>query len=56
MPTAALPVAGPITTWNGFAAYPASFSYHARSFEALTVDFLEQPLMEDVAEAMESTE
>lgn len=37
-------------------AYPADFSYRARSFETLTVDFLEQPLMEDVAEAMESTE
>ncbi|MGO4838188.1 hypothetical protein AB4144_38685, partial [Rhizobiaceae sp. 2RAB30] len=37
-------------------AYPAGFAYRARSFETLTLDFLEQPLIEDVAEAMESTE
>lgn len=37
-------------------AYPADFAYQARSFETLTIDFLDQPLIEDVAEAMESTE
>ena len=38
------------------AAYPADFAYPKRSFETLTIDFLDQPLIEDVAEAMESTE
>ncbi|MBE1208594.1 hypothetical protein IHE39_30325 [Aminobacter carboxidus] len=37
-------------------AYPPDFAYRARSFESLTIDFLDQLVLEDVAEAMESTE
>jgi hypothetical protein len=37
-------------------AYPPDFSYHWRSFGVLTIDFLDDLLVKDVALVMESTE
>lgn len=43
--------ADPVST-----AYAGAFPYHAASFEQITIEFLEAPLLEEVAETLESTE